>query len=170
MNRSRKKPAAAPAEPPPPETVPAPAGRAETGGEGGACLGAFPIALRWRDLDAFNHVNNGNFLTFLEEARLRWLSGVEGPWFDEHSMPVVAAIQVNYRRQLGWPAEIDVELYCERVGRSSLTIGHRIVARTDRTLYVDGHVVVVWIDPADGRSTPLPAAILTACEHAGRDG
>ena len=31
-----------------------------------------PIELRWRDLDAFNHVNNANFLTYLEEARIRW--------------------------------------------------------------------------------------------------
>ncbi|MEO6154933.1 MAG: thioesterase family protein, partial [Thermomonas sp.] len=27
---------------------------------------------RWRDLDAFGHVNNSNFLTYLEEARIRW--------------------------------------------------------------------------------------------------
>ena len=30
-----------------------------------------PIALRWRDLDAFNHVNNSKYLSYLEEARLR---------------------------------------------------------------------------------------------------
>ncbi|MDN5925229.1 MAG: thioesterase, partial [Xanthomonadales bacterium] len=29
------------------------------------------IDVRWRDLDAFNHVNNSNFLTYLEEARLQ---------------------------------------------------------------------------------------------------
>ena len=30
-----------------------------------------PMALRWRDLDAFQHVNTSNFLTYLEEARIR---------------------------------------------------------------------------------------------------
>lgn len=148
-------------------TAAEPAVAASPAADPAPCLGSFPVALRWRDLDAFNHVNNGNFLTFLEEARLRWLSAIDGSWFDEHSMPVVAAIQANYRRQLGWPAEIAVELYAERVGRSSLTVGHRIVASEDRSLlYVDGHVVVVWIDPASGRSTPLPEAILAACEKA----
>src|SRR5689334_24670433 len=34
-----------------------------------------------------------------QEARLGWLAGVEGAWFDETMMPVVAAAQVNYRRQ-----------------------------------------------------------------------
>lgn len=27
------------------------------------------ISVRWRDLDAFNHVNNSSYLTFLEESR-----------------------------------------------------------------------------------------------------
>ena len=31
------------------------------------------LAVRWRDLDAFNHVNNSSYLTYLEEARLQWL-------------------------------------------------------------------------------------------------
>ncbi|MGO4780308.1 acyl-CoA thioesterase, partial [Lysobacter sp. 2RAB21] len=32
-----------------------------------------PLSVRWRDLDAFNHVNNSQFLSYLEEARLRWM-------------------------------------------------------------------------------------------------
>ena len=27
-----------------------------------------PVALRWSDLDAFDHVNNARYLTFLEQA------------------------------------------------------------------------------------------------------
>ncbi|MHB1284685.1 MAG: acyl-CoA thioesterase, partial [Metallibacterium scheffleri] len=45
------------------------------------------LMVRWRDLDAFNHVNNSVFLTYLEEARLQWLKDVPGPWFDAHAMP-----------------------------------------------------------------------------------
>ena len=33
-------------------------------------LAAIPLHVRWRDLDAFNHVNNSSYLTFLEESRL----------------------------------------------------------------------------------------------------
>ncbi len=28
--------------------------------------------VRWRDMDAFNHVNNASFLGYVEEARVRW--------------------------------------------------------------------------------------------------
>ncbi|MBP1472855.1 acyl-CoA thioesterase [Frateuria sp. MAH-13] len=121
------------------------------------------LPVRWRDLDAFNHVNNSNYLTYLEEARLQWLSHVPGPWFDDHAMPVMAAVQLNYRRPIEWPAQLRVELYCERLGNSSMTIGHRILdaEHADR-LYGDGHVVMVWMDPASGKPVALPEAIREA--------
>ena len=123
-----------------------------------------PIAVRWRDLDAFNHVNNSSYFTFLEEARLQWLRTVKGEWFNEHAMPVIAAIVVNYRAPIAWPAAITVELSCERLGNSSITVGHRIIDAEDpHKLYCDGHAVLVWTDPASGKSVALPEAIRNAC-------
>ncbi len=123
-----------------------------------------PIGVRWRDLDAFNHVNNSNYLTYLEEARLQWLQHVPG-WFDEHSMPVLAANELNYRRPIEWPAQLNVELYCERLGNSSMTVAHRIVDAHDNTvLYCDGKVVMVWMDPTSGKPVALPQSIPDAAE------
>ena len=130
-------------------------------------LASVPLSVRWGDLDAFNHVNNATFLVYAQEARLAWLAKVPGLWFDETMMPVVAAANMNYRRQLAWPADIVIELATTRVGTSSLTIAHRIVAAMDPAcLYADGEVVMVWIDPASGSSVPLPAAIRDACQSA----
>jgi acyl-CoA thioester hydrolase len=129
-------------------------------------LARVPMTVRWGDLDAFNHVNNATFLVYAQEARLAWLAGIDGPWFDESMMPVVAAAQVNFRRQLAWPGRIVIELATSRVGTSSVTIMHRIVAEDDTDcVYADGEVVMVWIDPASGRSVPLPPAIRAACQR-----
>jgi len=123
-----------------------------------------PLSVRWRDLDAFNHVNNSNFLSYLEEARLRWMMQLPGEWIDENVAPVVAAANVNYRRPIEWPNEIVVELFVERLGNTSLTIGHRIVCADDLSiLYADGNVVMVWIDKARGQASPLPEAVRVAC-------
>jgi acyl-CoA thioester hydrolase len=57
------------------------------------------VALRWRDMDAYGHVNHVVYLTYLEEARdaaiariLRETSGESGY--------VVARIAIDYRREL----------------------------------------------------------------------
>jgi len=130
----------------------------------GFTLVRIPLSVRWRDLDAFNHVNNSKFLSYLEEARLRWMIGLPGEWIDENVAPVVAAANVNYRRPIEWPNEIIVELFVERLGNTSLTIGHRIVHADDASiLYADGNVVMVWIDKARGQASALPDTVRAAC-------
>lgn len=127
-------------------------------------LARIAIPVRWRDLDAFNHVNNASYLTYLEEARLRWLGTLPGPWLDSASAPVLAAIQINYRRPIEWPEDLQVELSCLHLGNSSLRLGHRILAAnaTD-TVYSDGEVVMVWVDRHSGKSAALPDAVRAAC-------
>ena len=121
-----------------------------------------PVALRWRDLDAFNHVNNSNFLTYLEEARIRWFASWDGEWVNDTMAPLMAAVQLNYRMPIPYPSDVVVELFTDRLGTSSATIGHRIVSEDGATLYCDGHVVVVWIDRASGRPIALPASVRAA--------
>ena len=56
-----------------------------------------------------------------------------------------------------------VELFVEKLGTSSLTMGHRIVAAADSTvLYSDGSVVMVWVDTQTRNSVPLPEAVRDA--------
>lgn len=129
-----------------------------------------PLSLRWRDLDAFNHVNNATFMTYLEEARIRWFDSLGSDWVTEAFAPLLAAVQMNYRQPIAYPADIVVELACERVGNTSLTIGHRIVAdggdaaAGEPTVHADGNVVIVWIDRVSGRPTALPDLIRKAVE------
>ncbi len=123
-----------------------------------------PLSVRWRDLDAFNHVNNAKFLSYLEEARLRWMMSIPGEWLDERVAPVVAATHVDYRRPIEWPNELVIELFVERIGNTSLTIGHRISKADDGSvLYADGNVVMVWIDRHGGQAAPLPESVRAAC-------
>lgn len=121
-----------------------------------------PLALRWRDLDAFNHVNNATFLTYVEEARIRWFESMQEEWATERAAPVLASVQMHYRMPVPYPAEVAVELHIERLGNSSVTIGHRIVSQDGATLHADGHAVMVWVDRASGRPVALPGAVRRA--------
>ena len=126
-------------------------------------LARIPMSVRWRDMDAMGHVNNAKYVSYLEEARVRWLVTVPGISLQDRIAPVVAATNVNYRAPIVWPNDIVVELFVERLGNSSVTIGHRIVdGKNGNTLYSDGNVVVVWMDAATGKSAPLPEAVRAA--------
>lgn len=130
---------------------------------GGRSLLVTRIDVRWGDMDAYGHVNNATYASYVEEARIRWFASLPGAWRSDASAPVVAAQTINYRRQLEWPAALQVALTAERVGNSSLTIGFVIAAEADPlTVYADGNSVLVWIDPAGGRSIPLPAVVRAA--------
>jgi acyl-CoA thioester hydrolase len=122
-----------------------------------------PLSVRWRDLDAFNHVNNAQFLSYLEEARLRWMLALPGQWTSDQSAPVVAAAHVHYRRPISWPNDIAVELFVERIGTTSVTIGHRITSADGAELHADGNVVMVWVDRQSGQASPLPSVVREAC-------
>lgn len=126
-------------------------------------LARIPISVRWRDMDSMGHVNNAKFISYLEEARVRWMLTIPGVSMTDRIAPVVAANNINYKRPLTWPNDVAVELYVDRLGTTSVTIGHRIVSTSDESvLYSDGNVVVVWMDTQTGHSAPLPDAIRNA--------
>ncbi len=126
-------------------------------------LARITISVRWRDMDSMGHVNNAKYISYLEEARVRWMLGVQGVAMTDRIAPVVAATNVNYKQPLIWPNDITVELFVERLGTSSVTIGHRIFdQKDDSKLYSDGNVVVVWIDTQTGKTAALPDAVRAA--------
>ena len=123
------------------------------------------ISVRWGDMDSFKHVNNAQYLRYLEEARVQWLASIQGITLGDRISPVLASSNVNYRQSIEWPSDIAIELSIERIGNSSLAMGHRMVAADDASvLYSDGSVVMVWIDTQTGKSVPLPEAVRVACK------
>jgi acyl-CoA thioester hydrolase len=112
------------------------------------------IEIRWRDLDAYNHVNNAVYLTYLEEARDEWLERSLG---DQGSAwgYVLARVAIDFRRELTQDDdEIDVRCRLERIGNSSVTTREEIL-KLDGTLSAEAEAVLVARDRESGRSRPL---------------
>lgn len=122
-----------------------------------------PVTVRWGDMDAYGHVNNSVYATYVEEARLQWFRSLDAGWMGTEAAPILAALNTNFRKPVEWPAEIVVEMFAGRVGRSSFTASFRIVDRqAPEVLYAEGDSVLVWIDPRSGKSIELPAHLRAA--------
>ena len=121
------------------------------------------MPVRWRDMDALAHVNNASYLGYVEEARVSWFQSLSADWSGAEAAPIMAAVTMNYRRPIAWPAELIVELHAGRIGTKSLTVGHSVIdAGDEAVVYADGHTVLVWVDRA-GETVPLPAVVREAC-------
>ena len=122
------------------------------------------IEIRWRDVDAYRHVNNAVYATYLEECRDELveaaLEGIGDPWDY-----VLARVAIDFRRELTQADDI-VVVSCavERIGNSSITLSEQI--RTlEGELAAEGEAVVVARDPETGRSRPLREAERKAFEQ-----
>jgi acyl-CoA thioester hydrolase len=118
--------------------------------------------IRWRDMDAFKHVNNSVYLTYLEETRDEWFLEVLGN-ADLLNDFVLARCAIDFRSPLTQDdGDADVEVRATRVGRSSVTMAEKVTAVSDGRLAAEAESVVVHIDPETGRSRPLTDEIRTA--------
>ena len=123
------------------------------------------IEIRWRDLDAFGHVNHVVFLTYLEESRDEWLGGRLGDP-DRVWDWVVAHVEVDYRREVDLADDLVVaSCRLSRVGRSSVST-HEEVRTAAGMLAAEASAVLVARDRESGRSRPLTPAERAAFERA----
>src|SRR5262245_54259116 len=123
------------------------------------------IEIRWRDVDAYGHVNNAVYATYLEECRDEWLEvvlGRPGRLWDF----VLARVAIDFRRELRQEdAIVLVRCRLDRIGNASVTTREEIVM-ADGELSAEAEAVLVARDPDTGRSRPLGEAERGALEKA----
>ena len=80
------------------------------------------LQTRWRDLDAFGHVNNAVFATYIETARGTLFKKWDLPYDGKGKSLTVAAITINYHKQLKHPTNIIIGQSISRIGNTSFDV------------------------------------------------
>ena len=110
-------------------------------------------AVRFRDLDGMNHVNNAVFMTYMESARLEYFRGLglgKNPLGDL----ILARAEVDFRSPIEFGEEVEVGVRVGRVGTKSFDLEQEV--RTDGRLAAEGRFVLVAYDYAVSASRALP--------------
>ena len=119
------------------------------------------LQTRWRDLDAFGHVNNAVFATYIETAR--------GTLFKRWSLPfdgtgqslIVASMTINYLHQLKHPSDIIIGLKINKVGNTSFNVESYVFDKKDiDSPIATSEVVVVCFDFDNQKPVPVFDQIL----------
>jgi len=120
--------------------------------------------LRFSDTDMLGHVNNVAFAALIESGRVAFTRSGIMPPMPPDMLLVMARIEIDYRAELHYPAEIEIGSRLLRIGRSSFDVENAVFhgvscAATSRT-------VLGAIDRQSRRSRSLPnemRAMLEAC-------
>ena len=104
--------------------------------------------VRFSDCDPMGHANNAVYSTYLEQARIGVVGGLE-PF-------ILARVEIDFRSELRMNDEIEIRTHCSRIGTMSFELSHEIWAG-DR-LAAEAKSVMVGYDYTKGESVPLPDA------------
>lgn len=122
------------------------------------------IEIRWRDLDAYAHVNQAVYQTYVEEVLDHWLRATLGIPPGDVWDYVAARVAIDYRSEVRLEdREVVGSCGLVRIGSSSVTL--RIELRpSDGRLAAEAEVVIVTRDRETGSSRQLSAAERQALE------
>jgi acyl-CoA thioester hydrolase len=121
------------------------------------------ITVRFADTDAMGHVNNAKYLTYCEIARIRYWTDVTGDPIalgtEGAESLILAEARITYRAPAFHGEDITVETRATRIGRSSFTLEHRLLAcvpgDAPRLVAVSESILVRY-----DYATSLPVALL----------
>ena len=129
------------------------------------------IRVRGYHLDIYQHVNNGRYLEFLEEARWDFI-GATG--FDKAAKAlgvafVIVNININYRIPAVVNDLLRVDVSVGRIGNKSCQFEQKIMKVVDgveNDLIVDAVNTVCFMDMKTGKSVPIEGELLRILEEA----
>jgi acyl-CoA thioester hydrolase len=114
-----------------------------------------PIQVRFGDTDMFGHVNNAAFATYAELGRLRFLASLD---YAPGGL-ILARIALDFRHQLRYGSDAELETRVRRVGTTSLELDQRLLA--DDVVACEMASVVVFYDYAAQRPKRVPDDLRT---------
>jgi len=125
-----------------------------------------PLATRWRDNDAYGHVNNVVYYEWFDTVVNEYL--VRAGVLDIAGSPVIGLAvhtQCDFFTDLAFPQAIEAALRVAHIGRSSVRYEIAIFAVGAASASAQGQFVHVYVDRVSRRPAQLPEALRVALER-----
>ena len=117
------------------------------------------IKIRFSDLDAMKHVNNATYLTYLEEARIKYFNDLlkkkEG---DIDYQAVIGRIEIDYLYPIVLGDDLEIYTRISRIGNKSVDVKHIIAIKRGSKLIkaATSTTKLVYFDYKTKATKPIP--------------
>jgi len=116
------------------------------------------IEIRFADIDAYGHVNNAIFFTYLETARIKLFQQYFGGFLDTSLTFLVVRAECDYRLPITLNDQLQITIRIEQLRHSSFTFSYLLHDGAGKD-YATAGTVMVCYDPVAGRPVAIPAEI-----------
>ena len=106
--------------------------------------------VRFRDLDSMAHMNNAVYATFIEQARIAFLS----PQGADVKDMILARLEIDFRSPVELGETVEIVVTPTRVGTKSFDLGY--VLRVGDRVVAEAKTVIVAYDYERAASVALP--------------
>lgn len=106
--------------------------------------------VRFRDLDSLAHMNNAVYATFVEQARIAFLS----PQGADVQNMILARLEIDFRSPVELGEVVEIEVKPTRIGTKSFDLDY--VLRAGDRVVAEAKTVLVAYDYERAQSVELP--------------
>jgi acyl-CoA thioester hydrolase len=113
------------------------------------------IEVRFSDLDAYNHVNNATYFTYLETARTKIFQELFRDLSSKGILLILVRAECHYKSPIQLYDHVVVTLWIATTGKSSFEIEYEVHDGKGKT-YATARTTMVCFDSGKKRVIPLP--------------
>jgi acyl-CoA thioester hydrolase len=134
-------------------------------------ISEFPVVhaveVRFVDVDAMGHVNNANYATYFEEARVAYIRRARPEAFSDRDLGatfpfILLDLYCRYLSPVRAGEALEVGVRLSRLGGKSFDFEYLVVARGDGRAVAVGRTTQVYFNYAENRTEQVPDALREA--------
>lgn len=118
-----------------------------------------PIQLRFADTDMLGHINNANFLTYMELARMSYFDAVVGDSIDWSAEGIILAkAEINYKQPVFLNDTLEIEIWIDHISARSFKIQYRFLKtqHAPEVIAAEGYTIMVCYNYRENKSMIMP--------------
>ena len=105
------------------------------------------LRIDWSEMDTYQHVNNVNFMKYMQSARVQFweVSGLTKLYEETKKGPMLVSTKCDFKHPLFFPGNVTIKTKVEFIKNTSFGLYHRLY-NAKGILCAEGHDVAVCFD------------------------
>ena len=115
------------------------------------------IPIRWGDMDAMGHLNNGVYFRYLETVRIDWMYKIDCVPAPQGVGPIIVNAFCNFHQQIVYPGDVLIKMYTSDPARTTFE-SWATMERTDApgVICAAGGATTIWVDFQKQKAVEMP--------------